>query len=142
LTDVMVQVFRMMTPQQRLEQSSKITTAARAHMWRQLRIDHPNWDDWRLCRALAYLFYGDEMDAVPEEVWRRRRGKTFHSRQSKAGNGFAGNRECMGNFAHSAIYRSSFTTTNGVCCRQSVAERRGRMFQMERTYTSDRARLK
>lgn len=67
----MLQVMRSLSGEQKLKLSNWITVNTQAEMKRQLRIDHPDWEEWRVIRAFAYWSYGAyEMDRVPEHVWR------------------------------------------------------------------------
>ena len=67
----MLDVMRAMTGEHRLRLSAWITANTHAEMKRQLRIDHPDWEEWQITRAFAYWSYGsEEMDRVPEHVWR------------------------------------------------------------------------
>jgi len=71
LSDAMVEFLRSITPEQRLKLASWATEFTRQEMRKQLRIDHPTWEKWRINRALAYWCYGDEIDAIPEDWWPR-----------------------------------------------------------------------
>lgn len=70
LDGVMLTFMRSLSGGQGLALSAWITENTKAEMNHQLRIDHPDWEEWQVARELAYWSYGsDEMDNVPAHVW-------------------------------------------------------------------------